>query len=466
MAHRSFSAEEVLESVTNDTNDYIFDGSDDELGFEDTSDDDRFTEVSVESEIEEVIADLQERNGEMEHSGTMELTENAAIQDTCRQKEHMEEEMEHDGGSTELSWSDLLEPVSYENFKDEKGPTTALPATPLEVFRLFFNSTITELLVTETNRYASLCLGEESSLLSPSDPSYDRLCKVRKFLTLIEDRFVSLYNPHCQCAVDEYMPMKPVIKGIKVWARADSTNGYISRFQVYTGKEDSSEVGLGNRVVKDLTSDIHHRSHQVFCDSITLQSRRNPQLTVSVWQDTKPVTVSSTFCQTVPLHSVSRKLRTGQHSVFPCPEAITQYNRYMGGVDCNDQLRQYYHVHRKYHKYIFWMLFDITITNSFVLSSHVIPCSNTKDFRTMLAKALLQGYCSHKKRGRKPLSIEPFRPDHFPLKGDGKQHPCQYCKLIYGIRRETTWHCQDCNTYLCHRGDAEKDCFLFHKKYC
>ncbi|XP_011407403.1 PREDICTED: uncharacterized protein LOC105314748 [Amphimedon queenslandica] len=161
MAHRSFSAEEVLESVTNDTNDYIFDGSDDELGFEDTSDDDRFTEVSVESEIEEVIADLQERNGEMEHSGTMELTENAAIQDTCRQKEHMEEEMEHDGGSTELSWSDLLEPVSYENFKDEKGPTTALPATPLEVFRLFFNSTITELLVTETNRYASLCLGEE-----------------------------------------------------------------------------------------------------------------------------------------------------------------------------------------------------------------------------------------------------------------------------------------------------------------
>lgn len=39
MAVRSFSAEEVLESVTNDTNDFFFDGSDDELGFDDTSED-------------------------------------------------------------------------------------------------------------------------------------------------------------------------------------------------------------------------------------------------------------------------------------------------------------------------------------------------------------------------------------------------------------------------------------------
>uniref|UniRef100_A0A1X7UZ33 PiggyBac transposable element-derived protein domain-containing protein n=1 Tax=Amphimedon queenslandica TaxID=400682 RepID=A0A1X7UZ33_AMPQE len=34
---------------------------------------------------------------------------------------------------------------------------------------------------------------------------------------------------------------------------------------VYTGKETSSETGLGSRVVKDLTFDIHHKNHQVFC---------------------------------------------------------------------------------------------------------------------------------------------------------------------------------------------------------
>ena len=58
--------------------------------------------------------------------------------------------------------------------------------------------------------------------------------------------------PHKELAVDEamikfqgrsslkqYMPLKPVKLGIKVWVLADSNNGYFSKLQVYTGKEDS-----------------------------------------------------------------------------------------------------------------------------------------------------------------------------------------------------------------------------------
>ena len=53
-----------------------------------------------------------------------------------------------------------------------------------------------------------------------------------------------------------------------MWVRADSTNGYVSQFQVYTGKESSStEKGLGSRVVKDLTATIQHRNHHVYCDN-------------------------------------------------------------------------------------------------------------------------------------------------------------------------------------------------------
>ena len=43
----------------------------------------------------------------------------------------------------------------------------------------------------------------------------------------------------------------------------------------------------------------------------------------------------------------------------------------MGGVDQNDQLRGYYNVRlkcRKYYKYIFWFLFDLAITNSYILT--------------------------------------------------------------------------------------------------
>ena len=192
-------------------------------------------------------------------------------------------------------------------------------------------------------------------------------------------------------SLKQYMPKKPVKRGFKIWVWADSVTGYVSRFQVYSGKEKSSEKGLGNRVVKELTADLHHKNQQVYCDnffssfqlfsdlsngiyacgtirsnrngfppdlvpflkkgfpsrgdSLTLQSITVPNLTVSVWQDT---TVSSTNCQNVPLDSVMRKLKTGERKCYP---SITQYNCYMGGVDRNDQLQQYYHVRLKCRKY-------------------------------------------------------------------------------------------------------------------
>lgn len=45
---------------------------------------------------------------------------------------------------------------------------------------------------------------------------------------------------------------------------------------------------------------------------------------------------------------------------------------------------------RKYYKYIFWMLFDTTITNACIISAgDVIPSKNMKDYQTTLAKSLL-----------------------------------------------------------------------------
>ena len=57
-----------------------------------------------------------------------------------------------------------------------------------------------------------------------------------------------MYYPHTQLSVDEamipfkgrssmkqYLPMKPVKRGFKVWAMADALNGYLYDFNVYTG---------------------------------------------------------------------------------------------------------------------------------------------------------------------------------------------------------------------------------------
>ena len=133
------------------------------------------------------------------------------------------------------------------------------------------------------------------------------------------------------------MPKKPVKRRLKVWVRVDSVTGYISRYQLYTGKEK----GLRSRVVKELMADLHHRNHHVYCDNffssfqlfsnlfsdgiyargtiksnrkefpptlspvlkkelpnrgdcITVQSIKLPNL---IWRDKRPVTVTANNCQ-------------------------------------------------------------------------------------------------------------------------------------------------------------------------
>ena len=121
----------------------------------------------------------------------------------------------------------------------------------------------------------------DNNHLSPrGDPSYDRLGKIRPLIEHISDRFETVYHPSKHVAVDEamikfqgrsslkqYMPKKPVKRGIKVWVLGDSANGYFSKFQVYTGKQDTRETGLGEHVVKTLTKGLEKKNHHVFFDN-------------------------------------------------------------------------------------------------------------------------------------------------------------------------------------------------------
>ena len=131
----------------------------------------------------------------------------------------------------------------------------------------------------EISRY--LHYADNSTLSPPGSDNYDRLGKVRPLLNYLQSRFMAVYTPGQQLAVDEamikfqgrsslkqYMPKKPIKRGIKVWVLADSTNGYFSRLEVYTGKKgNTTEKNLGSRVVKDLTSDFQGKWHRVYFDN-------------------------------------------------------------------------------------------------------------------------------------------------------------------------------------------------------
>ena len=200
--------------------------------------------------------------------------------------------------------------------------------------------------------------------------------------------------------------------------------------------------------------------------------RQQGNITIAVWQDNKPVSLLATNVDPTKTASVNRKNKDGSSRTIPCPETPLLYNRYMGGVDLNDQLRGYYQLRmkgRKYYKYIFWFLVDLAITNAYILCKHHthLQITSTKDFRVDLAKALIGTYHSRKRPGRPSATPAPKRfklADHFPRKGteSGESgHRCHHCRVHHKRRRESVWYCDTCDKYLCHTG-RDGDCFLEH----
>ena len=93
---------------------------------------------------------------------------------------------------------------------------------------------------------------------------------------------MSSYDPTQNISVDEamiafkgrlsikqYMPKKPVKRGINVWMRSDSKNGYVSQFSVYTGKKgDTTEFGLGGNAVNELVEGAKGKYLCIFMDDL------------------------------------------------------------------------------------------------------------------------------------------------------------------------------------------------------
>lgn len=110
-----------------------------------------------------------------------------------------------------------------------------------------------------------LHINDNLAMPSRTDENYDKLYKVRPLVDRLNNLCQSNASITNSQSIDEcmikfkgrsslkqYMPMKPVKRGYKVWCRADSSTGYLYQFQVYTGKTDTAETGLGSNVVKSL----------------------------------------------------------------------------------------------------------------------------------------------------------------------------------------------------------------------
>ncbi|CAH1990644.1 unnamed protein product [Acanthoscelides obtectus] len=60
-------------------------------------------------------------------------------------------------------------------------------------------------------------------------------------------------------ALKQYMPLKPIKRGIKIWQRCDALTGYVYDLNIYAGKETEQVEGtLGERVVAKLCDTIQN----------------------------------------------------------------------------------------------------------------------------------------------------------------------------------------------------------------
>ena len=94
------------------------------------------------------------------------------------------------------------------------------------------------------------------------------------------------------------------------------------------------------------------------------------------------------------------------------PAFVCLYNAYMICVDLSDQLRSYYPLWRKGHrwyKYIFWFLFDVSVGNGMVLWDKFQPQEMSQrrsglKFHLSLAMQMIGGYCGRKSAMKKNIA--------------------------------------------------------------
>ena len=191
------------------------------------------------------------------------------------------------------------------------------------------------------------------------------------------------------------------------------------------------------------------------------------------------VTLLSTNSQPPEITAVQRRQSDGRKVDVPCPQAVLKYQRFMGGVDRNDQLRTYYTVRtkcRKFYRYIFWFVFEAALTNSYILRKQYSGVARTtplKEYRLELAKGLIGDYHSKKRHNRHHAPPTTLALLHFPVKREKAaaasstpRRRCWYCwhKRRPQQRRDSQWYCHECQLHFCHTGYPETDCFLQHHK--
>ena len=189
-------------------------------------------------------------------------------------------------------------------------------------------------------------------------------------------------------------------------------------------------------------------------------------MVLSVWKDRRLVHVLSTIHGTI-MGTCTRTMKNEAgrfaRSEIACPEAVLEYNKYMGGVDLADQLYAYYcfgRKSRKWTKKLFFYCLELMKLNSFIMYNSVQDKKvSLYSFSVTLLQQLFTAAACPAPIPRPALTQtagqNPDRLTSRCLPGDlGRR---AYCRVCYYRRKagtteklsQTRYGCDTCNTHLC-----------------
>lgn len=218
-------------------------------------------------------------------------------------------------------------------------------------------------------------------------------------------------------SMKQYIKDKPTKWGYKLFVLADSATGYTWNFFIYTGKSESPTTHLSVLLCSNgpfaFSSPwwwLHIVHRQFFpqtqnndlpkkAERGDMRWLRSGKLLFIKWMDTREVSMCSTVHQAYSGQTVRRKVKKAgvwSNKSIPFPDSITDYNRYMGGVNLSDALLTFYsirHKTMKWYKTLFFHFVDIAVVNSFLLHKELFKVrqdpSQTKPFTHKLFREQL-----------------------------------------------------------------------------
>lgn len=321
----------------------------------------------------------------------------------------------------------------------------------------------------------------------------------------------------------QYMPLKPIKRGIKVFCRNASSTGYLYDGLVYLGKDvmkAESEFGIYFDIVTKLCNPLIGNSHTIFMDNLyssvplfrqllndkiyaagtvrrrrkyfpsefdkppkmrrgesrTWQDSNHINMSCTLWEDTKTVRFVSTATDPATITTGVRRI-SGRHTEVQMPVVAKKYGKYMGGTDRHDRLRLCYSLGRtsvKAWKYIFWFFVNSSIVNSWILYTDKSSReTKTKkythyNFRHELAIELIGGFSGRKRKcPSRPIYEQSLQPEN-AFKHDNVKVLTKGTRRCVGHKKfkpdgkdklQTVYSCLQCGLPLC------KKChFLWHNQ--